>query len=571
MVEDIIKLLAKDYSFFKLDDRGNFILNSLPFDGETFIDIADGKEKAKAAKLIYDTLSNGMAEGILSLKNNGAIEKYFFRLILKENEIFGIGKKIEEVKPSFVTDFMGNVIHANEQWEWLLGSNLFDKLEGKEKFFRLISEAIEKGEKEEKGEINDRKVRIRVRAEDSLQFYIKDDFEELIRDIANSKNEGEILKNICKLLDTLSYGGYEVKIGDELFSKEGEGEFFIIEFERGYAKIYGEKRKELDLLPLAISMAMQSFKRDILIENFPLCIIDENGSIVSINKKFSELTGYGEEIIGENIKGFHSDGSEEIKKWKGKNRIFWAKEKAVNLGNRTYLIIEDVTKEKEKLDENEFLNSILRHDLFNKNQIALGYLGLLEKTNLNKKQKDYVEKAKTGIEESNRLIQSIRELNELRKERKLRKVRIGRLLKEVCSSFEEEAKKTGMTISCNVKNATIIADELVGEVFSNLIKNSIEHSGGSKLEIYGKELDGGYELVFEDDGRGIPHEFLEDVFKEGWRRGSKGSGLGLYIVKKLMERYGGDVKIESEENRGTKVILRFRKSREEKDFFKIRL
>ncbi|KAA0006747.1 MAG: PAS domain-containing protein [Thermoplasmata archaeon] len=569
-MEDIARLLGRDYSFFKLDERGNFILNTLPCDAATFIEIVGDEEKAKAAKLIYDALSKKEAEGVLHIKNDDAIEKYLFRLILKDDEILGVAKKIDEEKPSFITDFMGNVIQASKEWEWLLGSNIFDEIEGKERFFKLISEAIERGEKEEKGEINDRKVRIKIRAANELQFYIKDDFEELLKDIVKSKSEKEIMENVCRLLDSFSYG-YEIKIGNELRSKDNEGYFFYMEFEGGYAKIYGEKRAELDLLPLAISIAMQSFKKDFLAEMLPLCVLNGNGNIVSINKKFSELTGYGEEIIGENINKISLDGSGEIKKWKGKNRTFWAKEKAIKFGGKTYLIIEDVTKEKEKMDENEFLNSILRHDIFNKNQIALGYIGLLEKTNLNKKQKSYVEKAKTGIEEGNRLIQSIRELNEIRKERKLRKINVGKLLRDICSSFEEEAKKAGITISCNVKNATVIADELVSEIFSNIIKNSIEHSNASHIEINGRNLDGALEITIEDDGRGIPKEFLEDVFKQGWRRDSEGSGLGLYIVKKLMERYGGNVRIESEEGKGTKVVLHFRKGKQEKDFFKIRL
>jgi two-component system sensor kinase len=64
-------------------------------------------------------------------------------------------------------------------------------------------------------------------------------------------------------------------------------------------------------------------------------------------------------------------------------------------------------------------------------------------------------------------------------------------------------------------------------------------------------------MRIEDFGKGIPDEIKERVFEEGFAYGETGrSGLGLYIVKKVVERYGGRVEIENNSPRGTVVILR---------------
>ncbi|MFO8132483.1 MAG: ATP-binding protein, partial [Thermoplasmatota archaeon] len=65
------------------------------------------------------------------------------------------------------------------------------------------------------------------------------------------------------------------------------------------------------------------------------------------------------------------------------------------------------------------------------------------------------------------------------------------------------------------------------------------------------------EIRVADEGSGIPDEIKQRVFEERFSHGSTGgSGLGLYIVKKTMQRYGGSVDIEDNQPTGTVVVLR---------------
>jgi signal transduction histidine kinase len=95
-------------------------------------------------------------------------------------------------------------------------------------------------------------------------------------------------------------------------------------------------------------------------------------------------------------------------------------------------------------------------------------------------------------------------------------------------------------------------------VLVNLIGNAIKHHDRSEghVVISARELDGGfYEFAVADDGPGIPPEFHERVFKMFQtlrpRDEVEGTGMGLALVRKIVETYGGTVSVESGEGRGT--------------------
>jgi two-component system NtrC family sensor kinase len=71
---------------------------------------------------------------------------------------------------------------------------------------------------------------------------------------------------------------------------------------------------------------------------------------------------------------------------------------------------------------------------------------------------------------------------------------------------------------------------------------------------------GGWVMVdVEDTGVGIPAEAQEKIFRIGfsdWRNGTKGSGLGLYVVRRNIENHGGRIQVTSDVGKGTTVIIR---------------
>ena len=75
------------------------------------------------------------------------------------------------------------------------------------------------------------------------------------------------------------------------------------------------------------------------------------------------------------------------------------------------------------------------------------------------------------------------------------------------------------------------------------------------LTVRTREYDGRIEIIFEDTGPGIPPDVYENIFEPLFSTKGFGVGLGLPVVKQIMEQHGGGIKIESEEGRETRVCL----------------
>jgi len=105
---------------------------------------------------------------------------------------------------------------------------------------------------------------------------------------------------------------------------------------------------------------------------------------------------------------------------------------------------------------------------------------------------------------------------------------------------------------------------LVRRIFQNLVANAIRHTPRGEVVIGARELDGGesVECWVRDNGSGIPPERLNVIFDklESDPGRDEGSGLGLAIVKTFVEAHGGEVTVESEENRGATFTFRLPRS-----------
>ena len=111
------------------------------------------------------------------------------------------------------------------------------------------------------------------------------------------------------------------------------------------------------------------------------------------------------------------------------------------------------------------------------------------------------------------------------------------------------------------KAFTVVANDMLPVVFSNILRNAIFHNDKEEKKIWidVKKSDGWVEVRIADNGPGIPDEMKSKVFKEGFRGEKTGrTGLGLYLVKTLMERYGGSVHVEDNVPEGSVFILKFK-------------
>jgi len=104
------------------------------------------------------------------------------------------------------------------------------------------------------------------------------------------------------------------------------------------------------------------------------------------------------------------------------------------------------------------------------------------------------------------------------------------------------------------------APEDLRQAFMQVIKNALQAmQGKGVLALSTHVADGIISIVIKDTGPGIPRPYLTRIFDPFFttRRQGEGSGLGLTIVRRIVTKYGGAIKVESEEGRGTTCIITF--------------
>ncbi len=133
---------------------------------------------------------------------------------------------------------------------------------------------------------------------------------------------------------------------------------------------------------------------------------------------------------------------------------------------------------------------------------------------------------------------------------------------KVASFYEPVAEEQGLTLACEGEG-TIYADPLLFErALSNLIENGLRFTPTQgQLRVGLVSYADRSEVTVTDTGSGIAAEHLPKVFDRFYRvdpaRAAQGSGLGLSLVKSIMDLHGGSATIESVSERGTKVKLIF--------------
>jgi two-component system heavy metal sensor histidine kinase CusS len=139
----------------------------------------------------------------------------------------------------------------------------------------------------------------------------------------------------------------------------------------------------------------------------------------------------------------------------------------------------------------------------------------------------------------------------------------GRAAIEKIAAFHEPiAEEQHLTIRCEGE-CTFVADEMLfSRAVNNLVENAVRHTpANGTIEISIANRGANAEISVQDNGAGIGAEHLPRVFDRFYRadssRSSEGVGLGLALVKSIMDLHGGTARIESEIGRGTTVTLSF--------------
>ena len=185
-----------------------------------------------------------------------------------------------------------------------------------------------------------------------------------------------------------------------------------------------------------------------------------------------------------------------------------------------------------------------------------------------KKDLNYIDKIKNNCHRLQRLSDNILDLNQYEagcSSAKFESINLSTLLGGMVESVEPYVRQHGIDIQYTASNPYIIADidrEAIERLFLNLVSNAVKYNKESgKIQVILSKKKHKVFLCVKDTGIGIPPHYLELIFEKFQRVESRltqvqeGSGLGLSIVKSLVDLHYGEIKIISQEGKGTLISI----------------
>ena len=248
---------------------------------------------------------------------------------------------------------------------------------------------------------------------------------------------------------------------------------------------------------------------------------------------------------------------------------------------REKLYTEEIRKSAEKARKaNEAKTRFLfnmSHDIRTPMNAIVGFSGLLEKSiHDEKKSLDYIKKIRVSSDILLTIINQVLEMARIESGKitlNPESVNIREMVEAMNTVFESSLTKKSLEYQCslNVVHDQILCDKTkMEEIILNVVSNSIKYTNPhGKITVSIDELDSedeknaNYKVVVEDNGIGMSQDYLPHIFEEFSREHTStetrvaGTGLGLPIVKSLVDRMGGTIEVESEEGKGTRFIMKF--------------
>jgi len=167
---------------------------------------------------------------------------------------------------------------------------------------------------------------------------------------------------------------------------------------------------------------------------------------------------------------------------------------------------------------------------------------------------------RSGVAKMSGLVSGILELSRIEtRPQEARAVELDAIVRHVLDSFQYQIAERSIAVRLDPL-PEVEGDPLrLSQLFANLIGNSIKYmkaNGDARIDVRCRRLAGRYELSVHDTGIGIRREDRDKIFRPFSRVGantSEGEGIGLAAVKKIVERHGGTIWVDSEPGQGTTI------------------
>jgi two-component system, sensor histidine kinase and response regulator len=214
--------------------------------------------------------------------------------------------------------------------------------------------------------------------------------------------------------------------------------------------------------------------------------------------------------------------------------------------------------------------SVLAHELKAPLSAIDGYLRIIRDREAGDDQAAYdhmLDRSLVRLEGMNKLIVDLLDLTRIEsgvRERKPADLDVAEVARAAVETFAPDAKRRGILINLDAQPVVMRADrQEVEMIVTNLISNAVKYNGdGGRVDVSVRRDEGDVLVAVRDTGIGMTPQEVARLFGDFVRiknektRGIAGSGLGLSIVRKLAQLYGGDASVESRAGEGSTFTVR---------------
>jgi PAS domain S-box-containing protein len=229
--------------------------------------------------------------------------------------------------------------------------------------------------------------------------------------------------------------------------------------------------------------------------------------------------------------------------------------------------IRDITDRKayqrqleEQRDNLDVLNQVLRHDVRNDIQLITAYAELVADESDDSDVQEYIETVLENANHAVELTSTARDMADvmLSTDEDLQRVRLERVLEDELDEVRSTYSSAVVRQESALPSCTVRANDMIGSVFRNLLKNAIQHNDEDVPNVSVSASDRGERVVvrISDNGPGVPDDRKDTIFGRGEKGlDSQGTGIGLYLVESLVDSYGGEVRVEDNDPTGASFVV----------------
>ncbi|WP_254820823.1 ATP-binding protein [Haloglomus halophilum] len=327
----------------------------------------------------------------------------------------------------------------------------------------------------------------------------------------------------------------------------------------------------------------------------------QSGKIVDVNDRALELLGYDRsEIAGEPVQALHP--TEDMEQYVGKfaesvgegsvhfsrfddgtqaclvdesgRRIpvdIHARVAETDQGPYVFGIARDISAIREYEQEIEQLagelavvNRLVRHDIRNDMAVIRGLLGELEDADDDERGAivDRLLRQSDAVVELTETVKDYVEVLEEDADIELEPVHVDSIVEREARSARQGHGDMEITLE-GIPTGPVLANSLLGSVFRNLFHNAVQHNDKdvARVTVSGEERPETVVIRVADNGPGIDESQREQIFGKGQKGlDSAGTGIGLFLVGKLVEKFDGEISVRDNEPEGTVFEVELRKA-----------